>query len=1092
VKIIELAIARPVATLLLTAGLVIAGMLAFFQLSIAPIPLIDFPFISVRAAMPGASPEVMAASVATPLERHLGHIADVAEMSSASSQGSTDIYLQFGLSRNIDAAARDVQAAINAARADLPVSLRANPTYYKYNPGENPIIILALSSKTLTQGQLFDAATIYMQQKLAQVEGIGQVLVSASSMPGVRVELNPQDLFKYGIGFEDVRAALAATNANGPKGAIETSEQRFQIYANDQALKAEDYKDLIIAYRNGAPVRLSEVADIVDSTENLRITGLVNGDLAVQVTIYRQPGANMVETVDRIRALLPALTAALPGDIDVRIVQDRTLTIRTSLREVELSLLIAIFLVVLVVFIFLRDTRAAFIATITLPVSLIGTFSVMYLLQYTLDTLSLMALTIATGFVVDDAIVVVENVIRHREAGTSRFKAALLGTREVAFTVVSMSISLIAVFLPILFMGGLTGRMLREFAVTLSMTILVSLVLSLTVTPMLCARFLPHQAVPQGCSWFSISEYIFDSLSNAYRRSLGVALAHRRIMMGVLAGVIGLNVFLFTIIQKSFFPIQDTGRLRGVMIADQNISFSAMQQKLVQSIAILQEDPAVSAAVGSVGVSSFGNIPTNLASLLVFLKPFAERVSADEVLARLRAKTAKVPGAAMFLQTVQDLYVGSRPSNALYQYVLKSDDLDELRRWAPKLTEALRRHPDLVDVNSDQQDKGLQTEVVIDRPNAARLSLSTSQIDNTLYDAFGQRQVSTIFTPLSQQHVVMEVAPRYSEAPEILDNLFFSTSGGAVSGTAGTNAPSGTVILSRAAQAASVSGNDRDAARNQRTNQFGGVARGAASTGTAISRTSETMVPFSTFAHFGVGPTPLVVNHQGNSAAIMISFNIKPGKTFADAEAAIREMANEIQLPATIYGSFQGTAGMFQDTSENQLLLILAALACVYIVLGILYESFVHPVTILSTLPSAGLGALLALFGFKTDLSIIAMIGVLLLIGIVKKNAIMMVDFALDKERQQGVSAEAAIFEACLLRFRPILMTTLVALISAMPLALGGGEGAEIRRPLGLAIIGGLIVSQILTLYTTPIVYLYLNRFHRWRRPVRNVNEGLG
>ncbi|MGE3623948.1 MAG: efflux RND transporter permease subunit [Bdellovibrionales bacterium] len=1072
-------IARPVATTLLTLGIALAGGMAFFLLPVAPLPQVDFPTISVSASMPGASPEIMATSVATPLERHLGRIADVTEMTSQSSVGSTNVTLQFGLNRDIDGAARDVQAAINAARADLPTALRSNPTYRKVNPADAPVMILALTSQTLSQGQIYDSASTVLQQKLSQVEGIGQVNLGGSSLPAVRVELNPHALFKYGIGMEDVRAAIAATNANSPKGFVEKGERRFQIYTNDRARKAEDYRHLVIAYRNNAAVRLSDVAEVVDSVENVRNQGLFDGKPAVLVILSRQPGANIIQAVDNVTALLPQLQAAIPAAIELNVVMDRTTTIRASLKDVEHTLLIAIALVIGVVFLFLRDARAALIPSVTVPVSLLGTLGIMYLLGYSLDNLSLMALIVATGFVVDDAIVVLENTSRHLEAGMSRVQAAIRGAKEVSFTVLSMSLSLVAVFIPILLMGGIVGRLFREFAVTLSVAIMVSLVISLTTTPMMCARILRRKEeerppFPWLAKIYDTSERLFDRMQHAYERALQKALAHGPLVMLVLLATIVLNVYLFVIIPKGFFPQQDTGRLMGGIQADQSISFQLMKQKLVQFVSILKSDPAVENVVAFTGGRQ-----TNSGNAFVSLKPLSERdISADGVIARLRKNLSDVPGASLFLQAVQDIRVGGRMGNAQYQYTLQADNLDDLREWSQKLAEALQRNPALSDVNSDQQGKGLEMNVVIDRDAASRLGLKASQIDNTLYDAFGQRQVSVIYNPLNQYHVVMEVAPQFWQNPESLGNIYVSTTGGAPSGTQSSGPVAGTVATNGSSPTAAAIASD--SARNMSINQIAASGRNGGSTGAAISTSPSTMIPLRAFARWEPGTTPLAVNHQGHFAATTISFNLPEGKSLSDAEAAIAKTIRNIGMPASVHGSFQGTAQAYQKSLANQPVLILAALLAVYIVLGMLYESYVHPITILSTLPSAGVGAVLALLICRTEFSIIALIGVILLIGIVKKNAIMMIDFALDAERKEGLSSRDAIYKACLLRFRPIMMTTMAALFGALPLALGAGDGAELRRPLGISIVGGLIVSQMLTLFTTPVIYLYFDRFRLW------------
>jgi multidrug efflux pump len=1022
---------------------------------------------------------VVATSVAAPLERHLGQIADVTEITSTSTVGATRINLQFGLDRDINGAARDVQAAINAARADLPSSLRSNPTYRKVNPADAPILVMTLTSDTMRQSELYDAASTVLSQKLSQVEGVGEVTVGGSALPAVRAELNPQALSKYGIGLEDVRAALAAANAHSPKGAIDVGDRRYQLYDNDQADKADQYRSLIIAFRNGSPVRLSDVGEAVDSVENIRNAGLANGKPAVLVILYRQPGANIIDTVDRARALMPELQASISPAIDLAIAVDRSTTIRASLHDVEMTLLLATALVILVVFIFLRNARATLIPIIAVPVSLIGTFGVMYLLGYSLDNLSLMALTVATGFVVDDAIVVLENISRHHEAGMSRIAAAIKGAGEVGFTVLSMSISLIAVFIPILLMGGIVGRLFREFAVTLSVAILVSLAISLTTTPMMCALLLRHPQLGRRGWLFRASERVFDGMLRAYQRTLTWTLRHQGPVALVLLATVCLSGYLFVAIPKGFFPQQDTGRVVGSIQADQSISFQLMRQKLEQFVSILRKDPAVAEVVGFTGGGQ-----TNSGFVFMSLKPLAERkISADQVIARLRRELALVPGAALFLQAVQDISIGGRASNAQYQYTLQSDNLADLYGWGPKILTALQGLRQLTDVNSDQQNKGLETELVIDRDTASRLGINAGQIDNTLYDAFGQRQVSTIYNARNQYHVVMEVAPQFWQRPDTLDNLFVSTSGGSVGGVQATNAVAGTVTAgTRTPSAAAVA---NDAARNAATNALANTGHGSASTGAAVSTSAETLVPLAAFTHYEAGNTPLAVNHQGLSLATTISFNLAPGVSLSTAVDAINAATTRIGVPASIQGSYQGTARAFQESLANEPVLILAALLAVYAVLGILYESYIHPVTILSTLPSAGVGAVLALMLFHTEFSIIALIGVILLIGIVKKNAIMMIDFALDAERARGLPPREAIHEACLLRFRPIMMTTMAAMLGALPLAIGFGEGGELRRPLGIAIVGGLIVSQMLTLYTTPVIYLYLDRFRLWSRRLR-------
>ncbi|KQO68224.1 efflux RND transporter permease subunit [Methylobacterium sp. Leaf89] len=1081
-------IRRPVATTLLTIGVLLAGIFAFLKLPVAPLPQVDFPVILVQAQMAGASPETMATTVAAPLERRLGAIADVTEMTSTSSLGSVRLVLMFGLNRDIDGAARDVQAAINAARADLPTALRSNPTYRKFNPADAPILILGLTSNTLTPGQLYDSAATVVQQKMSQLPGVGNVDIGGSSLPAVRVELDPTALFNYGIGLEGIRAALASANANSPKGAIETETRHYQLYANDQGRVAADYRDLVVAYRNGAAVRLTDVGAIEDSVEDRRNLGLVNGKPGVILFIYKQPGSNVVDTIRGLKAAIPQVTAALPGDIDLMVTGDRSATIRASLAETEETLLIAVVLVIFVVFLFLRSGRATLIPAVAVPISIVGTYSAMYLLDYSLNILSLMALIIATGFVVDDAIVVLENIQRHIEKGRPRVEAALLGSREVGFTVISMSLSLVAVFLPILLMGGIVGRLFQEFAVTLSLAILISLVLSLTTTPMMCALLLrreaPHETVrPNG--FVRVLEAGFDGMLRGYERTLRIALRHRRLVALSLLATVGLNVYLYVIVPKGFFPEQDTGQMMGGIQADQRISFQSMKQKLEQATAIVQADPAVDSVVGFTGGRG-----TNSANVFVGLKPRGERESITAVMARLRPKLSQVAGARLYLFPRQDLRMGGRQSFAQYQYTLQGDTAEELYAAAPKLVQALQKNPIFADVTSDQQEGGLESRLVIDRASAFRYGLTPDKIDNTLYDAFGQRQVSTIYNPLNQYHVVMEIAPRYLQSPDTLKMLYVSTSGGKARGSATTNAVAGTVagaptgaaatgaVGATAAADASAASIATDSARNAAANAIAG-GKGGASSSAPVSSAKETMIPLSAFARLETGNAPVQVNHQGLFVATTISFNLVPGKSLSDATAAIEQAITDLRLPATIHGEFAGSAKSFQESSSRQPLLILAALLAVYTILGILYESFIHPVTILSTLPSAGIGALLALLVSGTEFTVIALIAVFLLIGIVKKNAIMMIDFALDAERTRGASPKEAIFEACLLRFRPIMMTTLAAMLGALPLILAGGEGSELRRPLGIAIVGGLIVSQILTLYTTPVVYLYLDRLRR-------------
>jgi hydrophobe/amphiphile efflux-1 (HAE1) family protein len=1013
-------IRRPVATTLLTVGLLLSGVIAFRLLPVSPLPQVDFPTISVSAGLPGADPETMSTSVAAPLERQFGRIAGVTEMTSVSNRGSTSITLQFELNRDINGAARDVQAAINAARSYLPANLPSNPSYRKVNPSDAPIMILALTSDSVSKPRMYDAASSILQQKLAQVKGVGQVFVGGGALPAVRAELNPLTLNKYGISLAKVRAVLAGTNVNRPKGALSNDTTSWEIHANDQLRQAADYRDLVISYSAGAAVRLADVASVEDSVEDLRVSGSVNGTPAVMVIISRQPGANIIDTVDSIRALLPQLEAALPGGVKLAVVLDRTPPIRGSLHDVELSLLLSGILVVLVVFWFLRNVRATLIPAVAVASSIIGTFAVMYLFGYSLDNLSLMALTIATGFVVDDAIVVLENITRYREMGQSPLQAALSGSKEIAFTVLSMSVSLVAVFIPILLMGGMVGRLFREFAVTLSAAILVSLVVSLTVTPMMCATVLRDEGTKPHGRLYRASEGMFTWMHGHYESSLRWALEHRRIMLGLTLATVALSVTLFVTIPGGFFPEQDTGRISGNIQAAQDISFQAMREKLIQVVSIIKQDPDVEYVIGFTGGGGGGGSTVNTGRMFISLQPFEKRkATANQVIARLRRKLAHIPGAPTFLQPVQDLRVGGRQSNALYQYTLQGENVTELNTWGQKLLQKMRSMPTLTDVNSDQQNRGLEADLVIDRPTAARLGITPQQIDEALYDAFGQRQVSIIYTPLNQYHVIMEAAPSFWQQPDTLRDIHVLSSGGQ-------------------------------------------------------------LVPLSAFTSYKTGASALAVNHQSQFPAVTTSFNLAPGVSLDAAVSAVEEATRQLGLPTGIRGKFAGTAQAFQDSRKNMPLLILAALAAVYIVLGILYESYIHPLTILSTLPSAGVGAVAALMIVGSDLNLIAIIGVILLIGIVKKNGIMMVDFALSVQRSDGKPPAEAIYEACLLRFRPIMMTTMAALFGALPLALGTGVGSELRRPLGISIVGGLIFSQMLTLYTTPVVYLYLDRFRIW------------
>ena len=1080
-------IKRPVATTLLTAGVALCGGVAFMLLPVAPLPRVDVPAIFVSAQLPGASPEVMASTVATPLERHLGAIADVDDMTSSNGVGTTSIQLTFGVDRDIDGAARDVQAAIAAAHADLPTSLTRNPTYRKLNTSAIPIMAIAMTSDVLTQGQIYDAADAVISQRLSQLPGVGGVNVNGSALPAVRVEINPLSLTKYGIGLQDVRAAISNSNANAPKGAIEADSLHYQIYTNDNARDANAYRNLIIANRNNATVRLSDVATVLDmqdgATENVRTYGLYNGMPAVFVTVFQQPGANVIDTIDAVEAELPALKKEIDPKIDLVVSFDRSVTIRASLRQVEQTLVLAVVMVILVVYIFLNSYRAALVPAMAVPVSLIGTFGAMYLLGYSLDNFSLMALTVATGFVVDDAIVVMENTTRHVEAGMPRLAAALLGAQEVGFTVVSMSLSLVAVFIPFMFAGGIVGRIFREFTVTLSVSILISLAVSLTTTPMMCSLLLRNAHGRKESRFGEMFERNFEAIKRRYEESLDWALDHRRIMVALLLGTICLNIYLYIAIPKGFFPQQDTGQLQGGIRGDAQTSFQFMKRKLIDVAKIIKDDPAVSTVTGSYGAGGFGPGGGGGASanVTVALKPLKERrISADLVIARLRPKLARVTGVGVYLQAVQDLGGGGggRSANAQYQYTLLGDDLSELRVWSQKLRTALQNLPELTDVDSDLQPGGLETDLIVDRDNASRLGLSEIQIDNALGDAFAQSQVSNILNPFSPQqyHVVMEVAPEFWQNPEILKDLYVSTSGNAASGTQLTQAVAGTTVI-QASSAASSASIAQDVARNLAANSLANSGRGNTSTGSAVSIASETMVPFSAFSHFSIGTTPVTVNHTGTSVSTSIAFNLPVGTTIDQALKAISKTMSDIHVPVGIRGGTYGTARLFQQSSSNTPVMLLAALLAIYVVLGVLYESYSQPLTILSTLPSAGVGALLFLLATRTEFSLIAFLGILLLIGIVKKNAIMMVDFALESERTLRMDPRAAIAHACSLRFRPIMMTTFAAIAGALPLAIASGDGTEMRRPLGITIVGGLIVSQVLTLYTTPVVYLYVHRY---------------
>jgi multidrug efflux pump len=1085
---------RPIATVLLTLGLALAGIAAFFVLPVSPLPQVDFPAISVSANLPGGSPDTMASSVATPLERRLAVIAGVNEITSNSGNGSTRINLQFDLNRKIDAAAREVQAAINASRADLPATLRSNPTYRKANPSDSPVIILALTSKTRSPGQIYDEVSNIVQQKLAQVRGVGDVEIGGGSLPAVRVDLNPFQMNRYGLSSEDVRAAIQASNPNRPKGALEGSGMRLQIYSQantpTNGRTAADYRGLVVAWRGGAAIRLQDIADVTDGVENINTLGLFNGQPAVIVLVTSQPGANVIETVDGVRALLPTLQAQLPQDVVMQVASDRTNSIRASLHEIEITLVISILLVVAVVSVFLRSLRATVVPAVATIVSLLGTFGVMYLLGFSMNNLSLMALTVATGFVVDDAIVVLENTSRHVEQGMDRMKAALLGAQEVGFTVLSISLSLVAVFIPLLFMGGQVGRLFREFAVTLSASVMISLVISLTTTPMLCAVLLKKDQTERKpgrlARW---SERGFDKVLKGYEHALDWALDAKLLVMLILAFVVGLNVYLFSAAPKGFFPQQDTGQINGGIRADQSISFQAMQQKLKQLVNIIKSDPAVDTVVGFTGGSRAGG-----GFMFLNLKPASQRAkgeSGQAVIARLRPKLARVTGVQLFLNPVQDLRMGGRQSNSTYQYTIKSDNRADLKSWATRLADAMKQQKALVDVDTDQAENGVETYVEIDKESAARLGISAKDVDNALYNAFGQRQVANIYDELNQYHVIMGVAQKYAQSPEALKDVYVpaKNAAAAAAGNANTGGSGGGSSVTGAntgngAAAGTVGAGSAGAAGGSGSGGAGGTPASPSnltaardpSSGSALSTGATTMVPLAAIARFAERSTPSSVNHQDGELATTISFNLAQGYSLSDGQAAVRDAEASIGMPVNVRGSFQGQAKQAEESNKQQPLLILAAIVVIYIVLGILYESLVHPITVLSTLPSAGVGAVLALLLFKMEFSIIALIGVFLLIGIVKKNAILIIDFALDAERARGLSATEAVREACLLRFRPILMTTLAAALGALPLAIGFGEGSELRQPLGIAIIGGLLASQLLTLLTTPVVYVYMDK----------------
>ncbi|MEX3841808.1 efflux RND transporter permease subunit [Paraburkholderia sp. BR10882] len=1074
-------IQRPVATSLLAIAILISGMLAFFRLPVAPLPNIAYPVIVVQANMAGASPDIMASTVAEPLERRLGTIADVSQLTSISNTGTAIIVVVFGLNRDINGAARDVEAAIQAARADLPTTLRSNPTYRQYNPASAPIMVLALTSDTLTKAQLYDSADSVIQQQLSQVDGVGQITLGGGALPSVRVELEPGKLNSYGIGLEDVRASIGAANANSAKGHIDQGNQRYTVTSNDQISKAAPFRDVVIVYRNGSPVFLRDVASVIDSNENIRNAGLYNGKSAVLVIVYPMPGSNVVKTVQQIRDRLPSIEAALPATIKVDVAIDRSESVRASVADTERTLFIAVLLVIGVVFVFLLSPRATLIPAVALPLSIVGTFGPMYLLGYSIDNLSLMALTIGTGFVVDDAVVVLENIVRHIEAGMDPKEAALKGAGEVGFTVLSMSLSLIAVFLPILLMPGIVGLLFHEFAMTLSIAILISLVISLTVTPTMCAYVLKREALHKKPSRAAVwIDAQFERFKQFYSRTLDVALDHARLTIFILFALLVGNVFLARLLSGTFFPEQDTGILIGQIIADQSISFTAMEKKLAQLQAIVKADPAVQSVAGFTGGRAL-----NSATVFVELKPLNERrLTATEVVNRLRPKLNGVSGARLFMQAQQDLQIGGRQSAAEYQYTLTSDDADALFTWVPRLVDELNKHrSQMSDVNSDLQQNGLEAYMTVQRTTAKRYGFDPNQVDNVLYDAFGQRTVSTIYNAINQYFVVMEVAPQYWQFPQSFQDIWLSTAAGNASGAAQTQMPSsvisGVTPFTAVTTATTANGNTNErnanAVANQQNNAIAN-SKGGSSSGSADSTAAETMVPLMALMDWKTRHTATQVNHQGTEVAGTISFNLPKGGSLSEAGTIIEQAERNIGMPASIHGAFAGAAQAYAQSMGVVPLLILAALAVVYIVLGVLYENTIHPLTILSTLPSAGIGAILAMLIFGTPFSVIAMIGIILLIGIVKKNGIMMVDVAIQLQRNEGMEARRAIHEAAVVRLRPIMMTTFAAVLGALPLAIGIGQGASLRQPLGVTVMGGLLLSQVFTLYTTPVIYLFLDR----------------